>query len=149
MRALTFPPQTNGRNESYAFGFGLSHAGFSDIESFYHATNIPDWVALESGDPNVPAERTRMKDRSPLSHVDLLNAPILLTHGANDWRVPVDESRRFAARAKELDKPVQYVEFADQGHAIEGVELQLKLYQTRFDFLAAVVTGLVDAEAAK
>lgn len=139
MRALTFPPATNGRNDSYAFGFGMSHAGFSDIKSFHDQCNIPDWVVLESGDPAKPDELARMKDRSPLSHVDLLKSPLLLTHGSNDWRVPVGESRAFHDKAKALGRPVTYVEFEGQGHAIEGLALQTKLYQTRFDFLMRTV----------
>lgn len=138
MRALTFPPETNGRNDNYEFGFGLAHAGFSDIKSFYDATNIPDWVVLESGDPNKPAELSRMKDRSPLTHASRLKSPILLTHGSNDWRVPVGESQRFATAAKQLGRPVTYVEFPGQGHHIEGLELQMQLYQARFDFLSQV-----------
>jgi dienelactone hydrolase len=138
MRALTFPPETNGRNESYPLGFGMAHAGFSDIKTFYDATNIPDWVVLESGDPNVPKDLAKMKDRSPMQHVDLLKAPLLLTHGSQDWRVPVDESRQFAKAARDLKRPVQYVEIEGQGHHIEGLALQVQVYQARFDFLAAV-----------
>jgi dipeptidyl aminopeptidase/acylaminoacyl peptidase len=138
MRALTFPPATNGRNELYPFGFGMSHAGFSDVQSFHDASNIPDWVVLELGDPSKPAERARLKDRSPLTHADRLQFPLLLTHGSNDWRVPVTESRQFAEKAKSLGLPVTYVEFEGQGHAIEGLALQVKLYQARFDFLMAV-----------
>ncbi len=141
MRALTFPPETNGRNANYPFGFGLAHAGFSDIKSFYDATNIPDWVVLESGDPNKPAELARMKDRSPLTHVHRLRSPILLTHGSNDWRVPVGESQRFAEAGKKIGRPVTYVEFEGQGHHIEGLKLQMQLYQTRFDFLSRVAAG--------
>ena len=138
MRALTFPPATNDRNESYEFGFGLAHAGFSDIKSFHDQSNIPDWVVLESGDPAKPEDLARMKDRSPLSHVARLRAPLLLTHGSNDWRVPVGESRAFHEQAKALGKPVTYVEFAGQGHHIEGVALIRKLFQARFDFLMRV-----------
>jgi dienelactone hydrolase len=138
MRALTFPPGTNKRNDLYPFGFGMSHAGFSDIKGFYDATNIPDWVVLESGDPNVPAELEKMRDRSPLTHVDRLRAPILVTHGSQDWRVPVQESRRFVEKAKAAGLPVQYVEFEGQGHHIEGLALQARAYQVRFDFLRAV-----------
>lgn len=139
MRALTFPPSTNNRNDNYSFGFGLSHAGFSDIKSFHDQCNIPDWVVLESGDPKKPEDLARMKDRSPLSHVDLLRAPILLTHGSNDWRVPVGESRAFNEKARSLGRPVTYVEFDGQGHGIEGLANQRKLYQTRFDFLMRTV----------
>ncbi len=147
MRALTFPPKTNGHNDFYAFGFGMAHAGFSDIKSFYDATNIPDWVVLESGDPNKPKELARMRDRSPLTHVERLRAPLLLTHGNKDWRVPVGESVRFADGAKALGLPVQYVEFDGQGHHIEGLGLQAKAYQIRFDFLRVVAEAAATAEA--
>lgn len=138
MRAMTFPPETNGRNELYPFGFGMSHAGFSDIKSFHDACNIPDWVVLESGDPKRPADLAKMKDRSPISHVQRLQFPLLLTHGSQDWRVPVDESRKFAKKAKELRRPVSFVEIEGQGHRIEGLALQVQVAQARFDFLMAV-----------
>jgi len=151
MRALTFPPETNDRAEAYAFGFGMAHAGFSDIKTFYDATNIPDWVVLESGDPAVPAELARMRDRSPLSHVNRLRAPLLVTHGSQDWRVPVQESRQFVDQAKAAGLPVQYVEFEGQGHHIQGLGLQAQAYQVRFDFLRAVAEGVsaMEAEAAE
>lgn len=143
MRALTFPPAASPttRGEPYEFGFGLAHAGFSDIKSFHDQCNIPDWVVLESGDPAKPEQLARMRDRSPLTHVDRLRAPLLLTHGSNDWRVPVGESRAFHDKAKALGKPVTYVEFAGQGHHIEGVALQRQLFQARFDFLMKVAEG--------
>ena len=140
MRALTFPPETNGRGEDYDFGFGMSHAGFSSIVSFYDATNIPDWIILEAGDP--VAEREKLLDRSPISHVDLLDSPILLTHGSNDNRVGVTESRSFVEAARQVEKPVTYVEFEGQGHGISGLENQVTYYQTRFDFLESVVCGV-------
>jgi dipeptidyl aminopeptidase/acylaminoacyl peptidase len=147
MRALTFPPETNRRNESYAFGFGMSDAGFSDIKTFFDATNIPDWVVLESGDPALPADLARMRDRSPLTHVDRLRAPILLTHGSNDWRVPVQESRQFVKRAEALDKDVTYVEFEGQGHHVEGLARRVRAYQARFDFLMNVAKAAADESA--
>jgi dipeptidyl aminopeptidase/acylaminoacyl peptidase len=140
MRALTFPPETNGRGEDYDFGFGMSHAGFSSIVSFYDATNIPDWIILEAGDP--ATERDKLLDRSPISHVDLLDSPILLTHGSNDNRVEVTESRAFVEAARKLEKPVTYVEFEGQGHGISGLANRVSYYQTRFDFLESVVCGV-------
>jgi len=137
MRALTFPAHTNNRNESYDFGFGMSHAGFSSIVTFYDATNIPDWIILEAGDP--ATEREKLEDRSPMNHVDLLDSPILLTHGENDSRVGVSESRQFVEIAEELDKPVTYVEFEGQGHGVSGLRNNVTFFQTRFDFLTDVV----------
>lgn len=141
MRALTFPPNTNNRNESYDFGFGISSAGFSDILTFFETSNIPDWVILEAGNPKTEADKLR--DRSPINHVERLNAPILLIHGENDSRVPVTESRRFARRARELNRPITYVEFAGQGHSIDGLENTLNYYRAIFDFFTdSVVPNL-------
>ncbi len=136
MRALTFPPETNGRNESFDFGFGMSHAGFSNILTFFEASNIPDWVVLEAGDPATEADK--LLDRSPISHVDLLHAPLLLTHGSNDQRVPVEESRTFAAAAEAVGAPVTYVEFEGQGHGISGLDNTLRYFRAVFAFLQQV-----------
>jgi dipeptidyl aminopeptidase/acylaminoacyl peptidase len=136
LRALTFPPETNGRGEGFDFGFGISHAGFSDILTFYESCNIPDWVLLEAGDP--VTEREKLMDRSPIHHVERLQAPVLLTHGRNDWRVPVSESRRFVTRARALGKPVAYVEFSGQGHGIGGLQNKLDYYGAIFSFLESL-----------
>ena len=88
-----------------------------------------------------------MRERSPVHGAERLAAPLLLTHGSNDWRVPVEQSRRMAAAAEALARPVQYVEFEGQGHRIEGVALQVKLYQVRFDFLMAVAKAAAVAPA--
>lgn len=139
MRAMTFPPETNDRGEHYRFGFGVAEAGFSDIVAFHDATNIPDWVVLEAGDPSVPKDLAKLKDRSPLSHVDRLEAPLLLIHGSNDWRVPVDGSRAFAAAAKAAGKDVTYLEVEGQGHHIEGQERIVAAWQARLDFIESVL----------
>ena len=138
MRCLTFPPDTNGRGESYDYGFGWSHAGFSNILTFYESCNIPDWVLKEAGDPE--SEREKLLDRSPISHVHRLKAPLLLTHGSNDWRVPAEESRSFAKAAMALDRPVRLVEFPGQGHGIRGFENQVRYYQEVFSFLESATS---------
>ncbi|RDV38113.1 S9 family peptidase [Bradymonadaceae bacterium TMQ3] len=139
MRALTFPPETNDHNDHYPFGFGLSHAGFSDIITFFTTSNIPDWVILEAGDPTTDAEKLR--ERSPLTHVERLKAPLLLTHGANDSRVPVAESRQFAEAASTTGAPLTYVEFEGQGHGISGLQNTLRYYRAVFSFLEGEVLG--------
>jgi dipeptidyl aminopeptidase/acylaminoacyl peptidase len=136
MRCLTFPPGTNGRDAFFDFGFGWSHAGFSDIVSFHAACNIPDWVLREAGDP--ATEREKLEERSPYYHVDRLEAPLLLTHGENDSRVPVTESRKFARRAEEMGRPVTYREFPGQGHGIRGFANQVAFYQAVFSFLESL-----------
>ena len=136
MRALTFPKAAEGQPDVFPFAFGFADAGFSDILDFYETSNIPDWVVLEAGDPK--ADAARLKDRSPVHHIERLNAPLFLSHGANDQRVPVHGSRRMYEACTKVQKPCEYLEFPGQGHAVKGLENQKKLYRARLKFLEQI-----------
>jgi len=133
MRALTMPEEVNGRRDRFDWGFGVSWFGFSNILTFHERCNIPDWVLLEAGDPRV--ERDRLLDRSPISHVDRMRAPLLLLHGENDNRVPVIESRQMAEALRRARKRFVYEEFAGQGHGLKGIENQHRVWTAVFAFL--------------
>ncbi|MDH3197705.1 MAG: prolyl oligopeptidase family serine peptidase [Candidatus Krumholzibacteria bacterium] len=139
MRLLTFPGMVNDVAADLAWGFGVSHAGFSDIIHFYEHCNIPDWVELEAGDPETEADKLR--DRSPLYNARYGRGHLLLTHGANDSRVPVEGSRAMADSLRAHGKDVTLVEFVDQGHGIKGLENNIRYYGILFDFLEKVVTA--------
>ena len=136
MRLLTFPGEINSNEAQFDWGFGISHAGFSDIIRFYENCNIPDWVILEAGYPDT--EKEKLLDRSPISHADKLMGKLLLTHGENDSRVPVIESRSMAEKLKSLDKSITYVEFSGQGHGVKGLDNTVMRYRVWFDFLDTV-----------
>jgi len=133
MRLLTFPGEINGTEADFDWGFGISHAGFSDIIHFYEHCNIPDWVTLEAGDPATEADKLR--DRSPLYHADKAKGRLLLTHGTNDSRVPIEGSRQMADSLRKYDKDFVLVEFEDQGHGIKGLENNARNYGVWFRFL--------------
>jgi dipeptidyl aminopeptidase/acylaminoacyl peptidase len=139
MRALTFPPGTNGHDEVFPFAFGMADAGFSDILTFHATSNIPDWVILEAGDPAYQPDKLR--DRSPLSHVDRLRAPLLLIHGENDRRVPVAESRQMAAACEAAAKSCTYLEVPGQGHVVRGLANEQRVWQARMSFLEEVLSS--------
>ncbi|NND14825.1 MAG: S9 family peptidase [Eudoraea sp.] len=136
MRALTFPGEVNGNAAEFDWGFGISHAGFSDIIHFYENCNIPDWVTLEAGDPKTEAEK--LNDRSPLYHADKMKGHLLLTHGTNDNRVPIAGSERMADSLIKYNKNVDLIRFEGQGHGIKGLDNTITFYQTWFDFLEKV-----------
>jgi dipeptidyl aminopeptidase/acylaminoacyl peptidase len=70
-----------------------------------------------------------------------------LLHGANDWRVPVDGSRKFAEAARAQGKDVTYVEFEGQGHRVKGVSRNVEAWQERLDFLSKVLAKLGEADS--
>lgn len=136
MRTLTFPGDVNGNTVEFDWGFGISHAGFSDIIHFYENCNIPDWVLLEAGDPKT--EVAKLNDRSPLYHADKMKGHLLLTHGTNDSRVPIAGSEMIADSLEKYNKNVKLVKFEGQGHGIKGLDNTMIFYQTWFDFLEEV-----------
>ncbi len=136
MRSLTFPGEVNGNTAEFDWGFGISHAGFSDIIHFYENCNIPDWVTLEAGDPKTEADK--LNDRSPLYHADKMKGHLLLTHGTNDNRVPIAGSERMADSLTKYNKNVDLIKFEGQGHGIKGLDNTITFYQTWFDFLEKV-----------
>jgi dipeptidyl aminopeptidase/acylaminoacyl peptidase len=144
MRILTFPEEVNGVHVSFNWGFGISHAGFSDIAHFYEHCNIPDWVKMEAGDP--ATEAAKLLDRSPISHADKAKGKLLLTHGTNDSRVPIEGSRRMAAELEKYGKDYELVEFEGQGHGIKGLENTARNYRVWFTFLESLDKD-IDAQA--
>ncbi len=136
MRLITFPGEINGNQANFDWGFGISHAGFSDIIHFYEHCNIPDWVVLEAGDPKTEVEK--LNDRSPLYHADKATGRLLLTHGKNDSRVPIEGSRQMADSLAKYGKEFTLVEYEGQGHGIKGLENQKNRYKTWFEFLETI-----------
>ena len=138
MRLLTFPGEINGVQADFDWGFGISHAGFSDIAHFYEHCNIPDWVTLEAGDPATEGEKLR--DRSPLYHADKAKGVLLMTHGTNDSRVPIEGSRQMADSLAKYNKEYELIEFEGQGHGIKGLENNVRNYNVWFRFLEGLDT---------
>jgi len=63
---------------------------------------------------------------------------LLLTHGTNDSRVPIEGSRQMADSLRKYQKDVTLVEFEGQGHGVKGLDNTIKRYQVWFDFLNTI-----------
>ncbi|OAV68346.1 Prolyl tripeptidyl peptidase precursor [Bacteroidales bacterium Barb6XT] len=137
MRLMTFPGEVNGNKAGFPFGFGIETAGFCDIIWQHNHSNIPDWTALEAGDP--ATDSLKLIDRSPITYADRITGPLLLIHGDHDNRVNIEGSRFMAKKLEELGKPYKYVEFPGLGHGIKGTENNRKFYFECFDFIETMV----------
>jgi dipeptidyl aminopeptidase/acylaminoacyl peptidase len=65
---------------------------------------------------------------SPATHVEKIEAPLMIVHGANDIRVPVYEAEQLAQRLRELGREVKVIILPDEGHTITKVENRIKVY---------------------
>ncbi len=70
------------------------------------------------------------EDRSPLTHIEKLQAPLLMIQGVNDPRCPIGESRQFRDKLVELGLKAgidfEYHEFSAVGHGTRETKRAVK-----------------------
>ncbi|MGY1855002.1 S9 family peptidase [Modestobacter sp. SYSU DS0290] len=109
------------------FATGVTLAGMSDLRTFFAGTE--PWMAAASvteyGDP--VADRDMLAAISPMTMLDRLRAPVLLTHGDRDTNVPVAESVQAHQALAARNAPAELLLFRGEGHTIVGRENVLHL----------------------
>jgi dipeptidyl aminopeptidase/acylaminoacyl peptidase len=122
------------------FRCAVDVVGPSNLERLLQT--IPSWdlsrktTYLQIGDPYTDEGAALLKDRSPLFHVDKITIPILIVQGANDPRVPRQESEQIVAAMKEKGLPYIYMLFLDEGHGFARPENNIAFYAVAERFLA-------------
>ncbi len=130
--------------ERYACGVNI--VGIADWQRWLdekppYWRNQMHWWNLFLGVGADPADRDRLRDASPLSRIDRIRSPLLVVHGANDVRVAKLDSDEVVARLQSLGRPVEYLVFADEGHAIRKWQNRLRMWRAIEDFYAACLGG--------
>jgi dipeptidyl aminopeptidase/acylaminoacyl peptidase len=109
------------------FAAGTTHAGMSDLLSFFAETE--SWMSAASvteyGDPVLQADLLRAL--SPLTHLHQVRSPTLLVHGDQDTNVPVGESVRAHVALKSAGVPTELVLLPGEGHTIVGASRRAEL----------------------
>jgi len=90
---------------------------------------------IEYGDIEDPADREFFRAISPMTHVGGVRAPVMVLHGANDPRDPVEESDQFVRAIRALGGEVEYLRFPDEGHGIRRLDNRIIAYRRIADFL--------------
>jgi dipeptidyl aminopeptidase/acylaminoacyl peptidase len=88
--------------------------------------------AAEYGDPDRHA--ALFARISPIHHVDRIQIPVLLAHGARDPRVPIGESEQFEVALRERQKRVTYLMFDYAGHGFIRPDDKRRIYAAVADF---------------
>jgi dipeptidyl aminopeptidase/acylaminoacyl peptidase len=136
-----------------AYRCAVSHVGVTDIELMYSV----HWSDLSEdykryGMPRLVGDREKdkelLREASPLHRVRELKVPVLLAHGADDRRVPLEHATQFVKAARDAGVAVDYVSYTDEGHGWYHAENHADFYRRVEKFLAASL-GASGAAAAK
>ncbi|MFW5935533.1 MAG: alpha/beta hydrolase family protein, partial [Halolamina sp.] len=120
---------------------GVAWIGITDLELLYEES-MPHFQAMleqQLGDPEENAERWR--DRSPITHVGNMQAPVFVVHGVNDPRCPISQARTFRDALQERgweagpDDDFEYEELEAEGHGSSDVEQKVRAFGLIGEFL--------------
>jgi dipeptidyl aminopeptidase/acylaminoacyl peptidase len=117
----------------------VSWVGISDLHRLYAKSmeHFKYYLRWHMGDPE--ENRDLWRERSALTHAENLKAKLLLVHGVNDPRCPVEQSRLFRDRLIELGykegEDFEYVELTGEGHGSSDIAHKIRTYTLLVDFM--------------
>jgi dipeptidyl aminopeptidase/acylaminoacyl peptidase len=118
----------------------ISWVGVSDLADM-HENTMPHFktelMEKYMGDPEENADI--YEERSPVTHVENIESPLLMLHGVNDRRVPVSQARlmdeALQEHGYEEGRDYEYVELGEEGHSSSDIRRKIRVFSVLDDFL--------------
>ncbi len=121
----------------YNWAAGIDIVGIANFVTFLQNTG-PWRVPLREDEyGSLERDRELLQAISPLSHVHGIRSPLMVIHGANDPRVPVEEAEQIVAAARMVlgAEKVVYLRYDDEGHGLAKRRNRLDAYPKMVRFL--------------
>ncbi|MFW9914578.1 MAG: prolyl oligopeptidase family serine peptidase [Candidatus Thorarchaeota archaeon] len=116
---------------------GFDMFGPYDLPAFFY--RLPKtWQTsfkLILGDPDDEHDLKFLLERSPKTHLDQLQCPLLIIQGKNDPRVLEEESAEIVKVLREKGKVVDYLMFPDEGHDVLKFKNKVQCFTKIVEFL--------------
>ncbi len=108
------------------FKAAIGHAGISDWYSFYGQSDIPG--LMEYGFGGLPWISTdTYRKYSPITFIKNVKTPIMITHGEQDRRVPIQQAEEYYRGLKGNGVETIFVRYPREGHGITEPNHQIDL----------------------
>lgn len=121
------------------FAAGTSRYGIGDLEALAAETHKFEARYLDRLVGPYPKAQAVYRERSPLHHVDRIDAPVLLLQGSEDRVVPPAQSIAMAEALRARGVQVAYVELAGEGHGFRGADAIQRALETELAFYGQVL----------
>jgi dipeptidyl aminopeptidase/acylaminoacyl peptidase len=114
----------------------IGYVGVYDLELMLTSGDIPSsrsgrsYLAEALG-----TDRAKMRARSPAHNAEKIQAPVLLIHGKEDWRVDYEQATRMRDALKKHNKPFEWMSLGGEGHGAYDEETRREVYDRVLAFL--------------
>ncbi|MDR4988354.1 MAG: S9 family peptidase [Bacteroidales bacterium] len=103
-------------NHDKRFSAFISHCGLFNLESWYATTEEMFFANHDIGGAFWEDPRPHSYDFSPHLHLHKWDTPIMVIHGAKDYRVPYGEGLQAFNAARLMDIPSRLLVFPEENH---------------------------------
>jgi len=122
---------------------GVAWIGVSDLEDMYKNTMPHFKTGLMERYLGTPDENPDLyEERSPITHIDNIDAPLCIVHGVNDRRVPVSQARILKSELQSIGlqegkgKHFEYHELGEEGHGSSDIKQKIRSFEIIDDFVS-------------
>jgi dipeptidyl aminopeptidase/acylaminoacyl peptidase len=122
------------------FAAGIDEVGIANFETFF-ANTAEYRRELRSTEYGPTSDAAFLRSISPIHKVDRIQGALLVVHGENDPRVPVDEARQILRALVARRMPVDSLIFSDEGHGVSKLQNRLVLYRRMVEFFDQYLKG--------
>jgi dipeptidyl aminopeptidase/acylaminoacyl peptidase len=112
--------------------------GISDLQLMWDGSkeHFRYFLREQMGDP--VGQAALWRDRSAVHFAQNLRAKLLILHGVNDPRCPVNQARAFrdrlVASGRKEGKDFEYEEYGDEGHGSSDIQQKLRMWGRMVEF---------------
>jgi dipeptidyl aminopeptidase/acylaminoacyl peptidase len=109
--------------------------GMSSIRTFLKTTSPWRKKLRETEYGTIESDGNFFDQIDPLNHADKIKAPLMVIHGVNDPRVPIQESDQIVKKLKARNHPLQYSRIEEEGHTMMKLKNKITSYTEMAEFL--------------
>ena len=120
------------------FAAGASYYGVSDLEVLARETHKFESRYLDKLIGPYPDAIDIYRERSPIHHLDKIDAPLLLLQGLQDKVVPPTQSEMVCDNLQQKGVYVKYITFPGEGHGFRNLANQVSALEAELAFYLKV-----------
>lgn len=121
------------------FAGGAARYAVTDLETLAADTHKFESRYLDTLVGPYPATRDRYIERSPITHCDIITAPVLLLQGSEDKVVPPSQAHAMRDRLLANGVQVEYIEFPGEAHGFRGAPARIRALEAELAFFGQVL----------